>query len=69
MKKKVDEKATVIIKYFSIKTDKPDESVDGLEQLCKKFDRPSADQGTLPILFCPKRHTVTNENNYFSSCA
>lgn len=36
-KKQVDEKATVIIKFFSMKTGKPDEFVDGLEQLCKKF--------------------------------
>ena len=36
-KKQVDEEATVIIKFFSLKTDNPDEFVDRLEQLCKKF--------------------------------
>lgn len=36
-KKQKGEKATVIIKFFSIKTDKPVEFVDRLEQLCKEF--------------------------------
>lgn len=34
---KVKEDATIIFKFFHVKTDKPDEFVDKLEKLCKEY--------------------------------
>ena len=39
VKKKKEEKESVKIEFFYVKTDKPEEFVDELEQLCRKYSR------------------------------